>query len=57
MVRLSGEVERRSVIALLVRTVAAVPSVVAVEDAGLRFRYDDLPHLAGPPSWVGGTDG
>jgi CBS-domain-containing membrane protein len=41
VVRLSGELERRSTVAVLLRLVGSIPGVVACEDAGLRFRVDD----------------
>ena len=53
VVRLSGEVDRRSEVTVLVHCVASIPSVVAAEDVGLRFRYDDIRHRTGPPVGFG----
>ena len=51
MVRLSGELERRSAATILLRLVASIPGVVACEDAGLRFRVDDTRGTAEMASW------
>ena len=48
VVQLSGEVDRRSEIAVLVHCVTAIPGVVAAEDAGLRYQYDDIRNRPGP---------
>ena len=52
VVRLSGELERRSAVTILLRLVASIPGVVACEDAGLRFRVDDTRGKAETASWA-----
>ncbi|MBO0685916.1 MAG: CBS domain-containing protein [Candidatus Dormibacteraeota bacterium] len=39
-VRLSGQVERRSTIPVLLLLIGSIPGVVSVEDVGLRSRFD-----------------
>jgi CBS domain-containing protein len=52
VVRLSGQVDRRSQVPVLMHTVALVPGVVAVQDVGLSFDYDDIRHRPETPSWA-----
>jgi serine/threonine-protein kinase len=51
VVRLSGELDRRSDVLLLDRLVAEVAGVIGVEEE-LRYRYDDR-HAPMPPPWLG----
>ena len=57
VVRLSGEVDHRSEIAVLVHSVASIPSVVAARDVGLSFSYDDIRNRPGLRSEVGAVNG